>query len=165
MIRRVALLIMLSASVAGCGSGASEESAQDTPQAAAWDPCTGIPDELVRESGFDPVTKRDDVAENGCGWSSGDAALRVYVTANTSMRKLRDDASNHAFTDVTVADRAGVQYRTGAAEAVNNCIVAFDTADHGIVSLRLDQRADPPGDPACGQLDHTAAVLVDTLPT
>ncbi|GAA5049608.1 hypothetical protein GCM10023318_18690 [Nocardia callitridis] len=167
---RLAAAALAVAALAGCS-----ESTRDTapavaqPPAPSWDPCVGIPDDLVRTAGLDPATKRKDIAaapEPGwasCGWSNKDAALRVYFSESATAQQIREAQANHDFADVTLGDRTALQYRqdTGA-----DCTLAFDTADGGQVRLRVDSRPLPADSPrsACELLRDTATPLVPVLP-
>lgn len=142
---------------AACGPG------EATDPAAVWDPC-GLPPGLLTEAGFPAETRRSDVAADpgwaGCGWSSGEAAVRVLFTTDTAPDEVGGPEETR--TEVTVADRAGQRLHADSAEAAATCTYLLPTEDGGLVRIRVDSV--PTGEGACGRAARIAAVLEPALP-
>lgn len=152
-------MLVAAAAVAGCGSGDS------TDPAAVWDPCD-LPAELITGAGFAAGSGRRDVAVEegwaGCGWSSADAALRVWFAAEGSPDEVGGREDTHA--DITIGDRAGRRLYSGASDTAATCTVALPTAEGGVIRIRVDSAPVGTGPGACAQAERTAGALAPALP-
>ncbi|MBF6338997.1 DUF3558 family protein [Nocardia abscessus] len=134
---------------------------------ASWDPCTRIPDDLLRAAGFEPASRRADVGAApgpgwaACGWSNQTAALRVLAADATPVPDDLSAAMERI--DVTVGDRAAVRSRPLATDTA--CLLVFTTADNSQVRMRLDTRAAAMDrSMACDLLYAAATALAPALP-
>ncbi|MEU7628523.1 DUF3558 domain-containing protein [Nocardia sp. NPDC049220] len=173
MVRRITLVLLgflLALSVAGCGDTTSGSPATDTAAVKAlFDPCTGIPDDAVREAGADPVTKEPGIAgvhQSGweiCGWKGPTYFITVYSTGRT-VSEFERKPGNVEFKDVTVAGRQGRQFRVEGASKYLGCDVLF-AASQGVLQLAVTNRPgqDSLEDP-CTVLYRVGEPIVPLLP-
>lgn len=130
-----------------------------------WDPC-GLPADLLAEAGFPAGSQRRDVAAEpgwaGCGWSSGEAVVRVLFTTAGSAETV--GGAEAARTEITVADRTGVRVQPGPADPVATCTVALPTEDGGLVRIRLDSARPGTGEEICGRTERVTRALAPALP-
>ncbi|MGW5312125.1 DUF3558 family protein [Nocardia thailandica] len=156
---------------AGC-DGSGEPAAKGTTSAAGpalWNPCTEIPDASLTAAGVDPKTEEKGVAgvaQPGweiCGWDGPKYSLTVYATAK-SVAEFEAKPGNVDFRDVTIAGRAGREFRVEGASKKFDCDVVFPT-EHGVVQLQVLGRAslDVPIEP-CPVLATVGDALVPTFP-
>ncbi|MEU1981611.1 hypothetical protein [Nocardia sp. NPDC019395] len=142
---------------AACGSG------EATDPAAVWDPCT-LPVGLLADAGFPPESRRHDIAAEpgwaGCGWSSGEAAVRVLFTTDGSPDAVGDAEDTR--TEVTVANRTGQRLHTGPTDTAATCTVALPTENGGLVRVRVD--SGPSAGGACARVERVTTVLAPALP-
>lgn len=165
MIRLAAVLITAGVVVTVCGCAEPVSPEPEPP--ASWDPCT-LSDALLEQAGFAAVSRRKDVAVNtgwaGCGWRSGDAAVRVLFADGVPLAQLRAGDEVRDPADITVAGRSGLRFRTGDDVPDDTCSVALPTGTEGMVRIRIDRAPGAPGEPACARAERTAAVLAPALP-
>ncbi|MGW5315696.1 DUF3558 domain-containing protein [Nocardia thailandica] len=156
---------------AGC-DGSGEPAAKGTTSAAGpalWNPCTEIPDASLTAAGVDPKTEEKGVggvAQPGweiCGWTGPDYSLTVYST-NKGVDQFETKPGNVEFRDVTIAGRAGREFRVEGASKKLDCDTVFPAAQ-GVVQLQVlgSPLIKNPGDP-CQTLATVGAVLVPTFP-
>ncbi|MFI2478226.1 DUF3558 domain-containing protein [Nocardia xishanensis] len=176
MARRVMLALCAAAvlvpAVAGC-EGATEgtpATSTSAAQVALWNPCTEVPDGLLRQLSVDPATEESGVAgvpQSGweiCKWSGQKYFLTVYSTERT-LREVRDKPGNVELSDVQIGTRGGTEYRVEGASKDRNCDIVF-SAQQGAVSLRIGNRLSDanPQDP-CVLAQQAAEVLVPIFPS
>lgn len=117
---------------AALGAGACDP-AEVTDPAAVWDPCD-LPADLIAEAGFPAGSQRRDVATEpgwaGCGWSSGEAVVRVLFTTAGAPADVGGAGAIRA--EITVAGRAGQRVQSGAADTAAACTVVLPTEDGGL---------------------------------
>lgn len=146
---RVRARLLLAAAVVavgitGCGlpmAGQPTASSQRVGTAAeaqgalAFDPCADLPDAVVRQAGFNPVTRERQPAsgENivACRFSSSDTAL-VIATSDTPFELFRDRYTG-MYEGLDVGKRPAVIVRTAGAN--DPCRLAMKTAT-GVVLLQ-----------------------------
>ncbi|MGV9582053.1 DUF3558 domain-containing protein [Nocardia farcinica] len=173
-MRRVLVIVAAAAVVpvlGACGGTTSGTATTSTssPQAAIWNPCTQIPDDLLRQLGVDPATEEIGVAgqrQSGweiCGWKGATHYLTVFSTGRT-VQEIREKPGNVDFTEVSVGGRAGVRYRVEGASKKLTCDIAFAAAQ-GSISVMISNNpvADSPEDP-CQIAQRSAAQLVPLFP-
>ncbi|MGW4742422.1 DUF3558 domain-containing protein [Nocardia xishanensis] len=175
MARRVMLAlcaaVVLVPAVAGC-EGATEgtpTTSTSAAQVALWNPCTEVPDGLLRQIGVDPATEESGVGgvhQSGweiCGWKGARFYLTVFSTKRT-VQEVRDKPGNVEFQDVDVAGRRGVQYRVEGASKKLTCDVVFE-AQQGALSVLISNNPvdDRPEDP-CAVAKRAAAALTPIFP-
>ncbi|MBF6348115.1 MULTISPECIES: DUF3558 family protein [Nocardia] len=149
---------------AALGTGACGP-ADVTDPAAVWDPCD-LPADLIAEAGFPAGSQRRDVAAEpgwaGCGWSSGEAVVRVLFTTAGSPADVGGAGATH--TEITVADRAGQRVQPAAADPAVTCTVVLPTEDGGLIRVRLDSAGPGTGGEVCGRAERVTSVLEPALP-
>ncbi|MEV0080418.1 DUF3558 domain-containing protein [Nocardia neocaledoniensis] len=162
---------MAVAGLAGCESGqTTSQGATTTAAPALWNPCTEIPDEVLRAAGVDPGTEESGVAgvpQSGweiCGWSGPQYSLTVYTTAKT-VEYFEQRPGNINFANVTIAGRAGRQFKVQGDSRNLICDVVFSTGQ-GVVQLGVVNSAiiDGPLPDPCENLQTAGAVMVPTFP-
>ncbi|WP_435593449.1 DUF3558 domain-containing protein [Nocardia sp. bgisy118] len=175
MARRVMLALcaaVLVPGVAACGGSTEGAATTSTSaaQAALWNPCTEVPDDLLRQLSVDPGTEESGVAgvpQSGweiCKWSGQKYFLTVYSTGRT-LQEVRDKPGNIELSDVRIGTRSGTEYRVEGASKDRNCDIVF-SAQQGAVSLRIGNRLSDanPQDP-CGLARQAAEVLAPIFPS
>ncbi|MFI5719396.1 DUF3558 family protein [Nocardia sp. NPDC051750] len=152
------LVVAASLGAGACGSG------EATDPAAVWDPCT-LPARLLGDAGFPAGSARRDVATEtgwaGCGWSSGEAAVRVLFTTEGSPGEV--GGPEDIRTEVTLGNRTGQRLHTGPADTATTCTVVLPTEDGGLIRVRVDSVPAEGG--ACARAERAATVLEPALPT
>lgn len=141
--------------------------------AALWDPCSEIPESTLTGLGLDVTSERSGILgadEPGwkiCRWEDdafpSNYSVGAYSTIHT-IDELRTKPENIEFKDVTLAGRAGVQFRISHYDADEDCSVAFPTAS-GFAQLDLLNagtagRSVPP----CERLQPIAEAIVPLFP-
>ncbi|MGW6725109.1 DUF3558 domain-containing protein [Nocardia sp. NPDC055029] len=159
------------AGLAGCAAGeTSPEVTTAAAKPALWNPCTEIADDVLRAAGVDPGTEETGaggVPQSGweiCGWRGPDYSLTVYTTDKT-VAYFEQRPGNINFSDVTIANRSGRQFKVQGDSRNLMCDVVFPT-DQGVVQLAVGNSAiadGPLADP-CEHLQLAGAVLVPTFP-
>jgi hypothetical protein len=161
----------LAVSLAACGDdGHNTGPAAATPRPAAelWNPCT-LPPDVVRAAGVDPATAETGIGgveQSGwkiCSWDGAAYTLTVYSTGRT-VAEFERKPGNVDFRDITIAGRAGRQFRVQGGATDLKCDVVFPAA-HGVVQVALLNNAilDHPEDP-CVLLPRAADAIVPALP-
>ncbi|WP_278261860.1 DUF3558 domain-containing protein [Nocardia sp. AG03] len=156
--------------VAGCDSGEpSSQGATTTAAPVLWDPCSEISDAVLTEAGVDPSTEESGVgghAQSGwkiCAWDAPDYSLTVYTT-NKTVGEFEQKPGNVEFQDVTIAGRAGRQFKVQGASKDLGCDVVFP-AEQGVVQLEiLNSPLESGLDDPCVYLERVGQVLVPILP-
>ncbi len=166
---------VLVAAVIAPGLMACESSTSGSPTSVSaapvqlFDPCTGIPDDVLVASGVKPSTKETGIAgveQSGweiCAWNGSTYSLTIYSTGRT-VAEFESKGSNVDFKDVTVAGRPGRQFRVAGTSKDLGCDVVF-SATQGIFQLSvlnyadLGNREDP-----CVVLERAGAAIVPVLP-
>ncbi|WP_194818048.1 DUF3558 family protein [Nocardia sp. XZ_19_385] len=134
--------------------------------AELWDPCVGIPENILHDAGFDPETK-DNQAESakgkgdkGCRWRGGHGELNAF-SHTLPLRQLADTAGFLSGSEpVTIDDRAATETRDPAR---NTCGVGFDTTE-GTVFLEVTNHSPLTVDDSCAQVAELARRLHVHLP-
>ncbi|MEU6563153.1 DUF3558 domain-containing protein [Nocardia nova] len=166
----MAVAIGAAVAAAGCSTDTNgTPTATADPAAALWDPCTSIPDEALRASNVDPANKQSGISgveQSGwkiCKWRGPQYAISIYSTAKGTDEVVHK-AGNVDIADVTVAGRAGQQYRAEGASKNLDCDVAFPVAQ-GTVELEVLGRAslDNPPDP-CKVIADIGPNIVPSFP-
>ncbi|MFC6012573.1 DUF3558 domain-containing protein [Nocardia lasii] len=164
--------------VMGCTrseSGSAQPVTTDLAAAAAglWDPCSQIPDSLLTSVGLDVASKRSGILgaeEPGwkiCRWDDvnfpSDFGIGVYSTVNT-VEEVRAKTTNIEFKDVTIAGRAGVQFRQSHFKPDEDCSIVFPTST-GFVQLdMLNGGSKARTVPPCERLQPIAEAIVPLFP-
>ncbi|WP_246010832.1 DUF3558 domain-containing protein [Nocardia mexicana] len=148
----------------------ADKTTTSAPAPALFNPCTSIPDDALRAAGVDPATKDSGIAgvhQSGfeiCGWRGQQYSITVYSSARTvADYESRSDYGD--FRDVTIAGRAGRQFRDKSGGASHlACDVVFPAAQGSIqIELLNKASADNPPEP-CAALNQAAGALVPHLP-
>ncbi|MBF6254991.1 DUF3558 domain-containing protein [Nocardia farcinica] len=173
-MRRVLVVVAAAAVVpvlGACGGTTSGTATTSTGavEVALWNPCTEIPEDLLRQLDVDPATEESGIAgveQSGweiCKWAGREYFLTVYSTRHT-VREIEQKPGNVEFAPVTVGSRTGQSYRVEGAGKTYNCDIVF-SARQGAVSLRIGNRAsgDNSTDP-CTTARAAADVLVPVFP-
>ncbi len=135
-----------------------------------FNPCTGIPDDVLRSAGVDPATEESGIAgvhQHGweiCGWIGKKYAITVYSTWRT-VAEFEKKPGNVDFRDVTVAGRKGRQFKVEGASKDLDCSVLFPASQGGVLQLQIGNRAslDDREDP-CTVLYRVGELIVPVLP-
>ncbi|WP_227984954.1 DUF3558 domain-containing protein [Nocardia spumae] len=176
MVARRLAIVLLAAVVpvlAACNSGDGNSSADPATSAATatlWDPCTQIPDDVLRRAGVDPSTKQSGIAgvhQSGweiCNWKGKQYTLAV-LSGNHSVQEVTGKEGNVDVQGVTIAGRAGQQFRVDGATKDLTCDVVFPSGQGAIEltvigSLALDNSGDP-----CHSLNSVGEQIVPVLPS
>nr|WP_280193621.1 DUF3558 domain-containing protein [Nocardia farcinica] len=173
-MRRVLVIVAAAAVVpvlGACGGTTSGTATTSTSAAevALWNPCTEIPDDLLRQAGVDPAVVESGVAgvhQSGweiCTWRGPTYSMAVY-SSTRSVQEIREKPGNTDFRDVQIGGRQGVEYRVAGASRDLDCDIVFP-ASQGMVSIRIGNSAlvDNPQDP-CRLVNKAAEILVPVLP-
>ncbi|MFE6920301.1 DUF3558 domain-containing protein [Nocardia sp. NPDC057663] len=159
------------AGLVGCDSGeTSSKGMTTTAKPVLWNPCTEISDDALRAAGVDPASEEigaGGVPQSGweiCGWDGPDYSLTVYTTSKT-IGYFEEKPGNIDFTDVTIADRQGRQFRVQGDTRNLWCDVVFPS-NQGVVQLAVGNSpiADGPLEEPCEYLQRAGAVLVPAFP-
>ncbi|MEV6323949.1 DUF3558 domain-containing protein [Nocardia sp. NPDC051787] len=173
MGRRITLTLLgflLISSAVGCGATTDDSPLTTTTAAKAlFNPCTGIPDDALREAGVDPGTEETGIGgvhQSGweiCRWDGPKYFITVFSTGRT-VPEFERKPGNVDFQDVTVAGRQGRQFEVEGASKNLGCDVLF-AASQGVVQLRILNRAGMDGleDP-CKVLYRVGESIVPSLP-
>ncbi|MGQ4599964.1 DUF3558 family protein [Nocardia sp. R6R-6] len=174
-ITLVPLAVALALGLAACGGDASSGSPAATStqakgatgtQAQLFDPCTGIPENALTTAGLDPATKQvgvGGVEQPGweiCGWKGADYTLGVFSTS-ASAAEFERKPGNVDFQDITIAGRAGRQFRVEGAAKDQMCDVLF-AAGQGLLQLTLVNKN--AGQSPCERLAQVGEAIVPALP-
>lgn len=159
-------LVACGSSTSGSPSASSETSAA---QVKLFDPCTQIPEDVLKSAGVDPATKDSGVAgvhQSGweiCGWRGPKYYITVYSTARP-VSDFETKPGNVEFRDVTIGGRQGRQFRVEGGSKDLLCDVVFP-AKQGVLQIELSNRAalDNPENP-CVLLSRFGAEIVPALP-
>ncbi|MEV6279051.1 DUF3558 domain-containing protein [Nocardia sp. NPDC051832] len=167
-------LLALTAAVAATGCSISEAQigrahfAQHKSLAVAelWDPCVGIPENILHDAGFDPASK-DNQAESakgkgdkGCRWRGRHGELNAF-SHTSPLRQLAETADFLADAEpVTIDERAATQIRD---RVHNSCGVGFDTAE-GTVFLQVTSHSPQAVADSCAEVAELARTLHVHLP-
>lgn len=135
-----------------------------------FNPCTGIPDDVLRSAGVDPATEESGIAgvhQHGweiCSWNAKKYSITVYSTWRT-VAEFEKKPGNVDFQDVTVAGRQGRQFRVAGASKHLDCDVVFPTSQGGVLQLQIlgNVSEDNPEDP-CAVLYRAGESIVPVLP-
>ncbi|MBF6228203.1 DUF3558 domain-containing protein [Nocardia abscessus] len=164
----------LATGVVGCGdttSGSPTTGSSTTAAQALFNPCTGIPDEALREAGLDPATEDPGVAgvhQSGweiCGWDAPKYLVTVFSTGRT-VSEFESKPGNVEFKDVAVAGRPGRQFKVEGATKDLGCDILFP-ASQGVIQLRILNKAAALGnraDDSCSVLYRVGESLVPVFP-
>ncbi|MFI2478492.1 DUF3558 domain-containing protein [Nocardia xishanensis] len=175
MARRIVggvLAAAVVAVVAACGgtTEGSPSTSSSAAEAPLFNPCTGIPDDVLRSARVDPATEESGIAgvhQHGweiCSWDSKEFMLTVFSTRRT-VEEFEKKPENIEFEDVTVAGRAGRQFKVEGTSKDLGCDVLFPVSPRGVVQLRIlnrisrDNREDP-----CAVLYRVGESLVPVFP-
>ncbi|MFD8102592.1 DUF3558 domain-containing protein [Nocardia fluminea] len=159
------------AGLVGCDSGEpTSKGATTTAKPVLWNPCTEISDAALTEAGVDPATEEKGVAgvpQSGweiCGWGGPDYSITVYTT-DKPVSYFEQKPGNVNFTDVTIADRQGSQFRVQGDARNLWCDVVFPS-EQGVVQLAVGNSAiaNGPLEDPCVYLQRAGAVLVPMFP-
>ncbi|CAM3619081.1 DUF3558 domain-containing protein [Smaragdicoccus niigatensis] len=100
-------------------------------QAHVWDPCTGLPDQALRQAGAVPMTKNETgqpVGWHVCRWETTNGRYWLVVSSSgDGMSTIRRDATYSDFQTANVGDRVGETYLL-ANDRRAGCTVGIDTA-------------------------------------
>ncbi|GEM33408.1 hypothetical protein NN3_44150 [Nocardia neocaledoniensis NBRC 108232] len=158
------------AGLAGCESEqTSSQGSTTTAAPALWNPCTEIPDDVLRSAGVDPGTEEKGVGghdQSGweiCAWDAPEYALTVYTT-NKTVEQFEQKPGNTEFRNVTIAGRAGREFKVEGASKDLGCDVVFP-AQQGVVQLEiLNSPLETGLEDPCVFLQRVGEVLVPILP-
>ncbi|MGY0500946.1 DUF3558 family protein [Nocardia sp. FBN12] len=146
------------AALVGCSS--------DEPAEAKvlFEPCTGVTAGALQKAGVDPATKVAAGAPAAgwqtCEWTGATVHLKVFSISRT-LEEFEKESGTTAFTDETVARRAG--RRLAAAAAPNSCDVLF-SADQGVIRMVVVKNPTEPATDPCVTLRHMGESIVPTFP-
>ncbi|AXK87365.1 Protein of unknown function [Nocardia farcinica] len=173
-MRRVLVIVAAAAVVpvlGACGGTTSGTATTSTSavEVALWNPCTEIPDDLLRRVGVDPAKEESGIAgvhQSGweiCTWEGRQYFLTVYSSRRT-VQEIREKPGNVGFRDVSIGGRPGLEYRVEGASMNLECDIIFD-AEQGMVSLQVGNRAsaDNHEDP-CMLVNNIAETMVPAFP-
>ncbi|MEV6323103.1 DUF3558 domain-containing protein [Nocardia sp. NPDC051787] len=146
----------------------NKTTAASPARAALYNPCT-IPDDAIRAAGVDPASQESGIGgvpQSGweiCAWKGDQYAITVYSSAR-SIDDYRGKPGNVEFQNVTIARRAGEQFRVAGGSKDLKCDVVFTTAQ-GSVQIALVNLPGVDGLPdPCKSLPAVAAQLIPHLP-
>lgn len=155
--------------IAGCDSSTGGEATPSKEPVELFVPCEGISDDLVRQAGGDPATEESGIAgvhQTGmeiCMWTAPWYFIGVF-SWDLSFDKLRSDSRYAEFTDATVGDRNGLQFREVSDSRRERCDVAVSAAQ-GSISVNIDKMESVPNpeDP-CVTATRVASLFAPQLP-
>ncbi|MFF3226207.1 DUF3558 domain-containing protein [Nocardia suismassiliense] len=184
-LRGIGLVVGVGLVLAGCekstdgvptSSGQSSVSSTAKPSgskdadAAIWDPCTALPDDVLRADGLNPETKNKDVAGvdptgwKVCGWRSSARWYDLSVMSSiVTLQQFQQRSDFEGFTQLTVADRPAVRYTNVGDDKRLDCGVAVDVPQgtvHGSVLFAVTTRLSVGrlGEPCDEALRHAIAL-------
>ncbi|MGQ4614811.1 DUF3558 family protein [Nocardia sp. R7R-8] len=121
MSRRITLVLLgsLAASgVVGCGDTTSGLPTSSTAAAKVlFDPCTGVPDDVLRAAGVDPATAETGIGgvhQSGwaiCAWKGSRYSISIYSTSGPPA-EIADKPGNTGQRGPTIAGRTGTEFRS-----------------------------------------------------
>lgn len=177
----VALATTAALSATGCGSSSDAAASAETttavaspmvtadPSAGLWDPCTGIPADVLRANGVNPVQPKygRGVPIRGwkrCGWLGDWFSLSVLSTHHT-VDELKSSGSYAGLEPVTVGDRSGITQHQSATDYAHECVVSLP-AEQGMVEVMVAQSGPPDGTPRdlCAKAEELTTALLPYLP-
>ncbi|WP_431968082.1 DUF3558 domain-containing protein [Nocardia sp. bgisy134] len=174
MARRVMLALcaaVLVPGVAACGGSTEGAATTSTSaaQAALWNPCTEVPDDLLRQIGVDPATEEKGLAgvdQSGweiCTWAAPKYYLTIFSSDRTE-QEIRNKPGNVDFEEIQIAGRGGLRYRVEGAGKALDCDTAF-SAQQGSISVKVGNKPSQNGhvDP-CALSARAAEYLVSEFP-
>jgi predicted small secreted protein len=160
MKKAVGLLVCAAGLVAGCGTvDGQAEPVGSAIKESPFEPCDDIPDDVIRELGFDPATEDRDImgvkqpGRNICFWN-GSAG---YLSVESNLHGLDTIQRNPSFLDVRDVDisgQSGLAFSHEGYREGRNCYAATET-EAGL--LMVSVTVDHVGGDAC-QAAHSAAV-------
>jgi len=137
-------LLAVTSCDANTGGSTTPETTTDEAGAteALWDPCTQISDDVLQQVGVDPTTRNNKISgvEYVEGWklcSWHDKAVRwdyrlgVWATTHTT-EESKEDENNIGFTDISIADRTGVQFKRADDAHDEQCFLSFPSGNQSI---------------------------------
>ena len=166
---------VLVAAVIAPGVMACESSTSGSPTSVSaapvqlFDPCTQIPDDVLRSAGVDPATEESGIAgvhQSGweiCTWKGSKYTLSVLST-DKKVDEFERKPGNVGFQDVTITGRQGRQFRVQGGSYDLMCDMVFP-ASQGVIELTLINSPilDNPS-PPCGLLSQVGQAVVPVLP-
>ncbi|MET7772819.1 DUF3558 domain-containing protein [Nocardia sp. NPDC005366] len=174
MAYRWKLLLVTAAMAPGltsCGISTSENPTTTTSAAPAtlFDPCTGIPDDVLKTAGVDPSRKESGIAgvrQSGweiCSWRGPKYTIGVFSTGRT-VSEFENKAGNVEFEDVVVAGRKGRQFRVEGGSYDLMCDILLPVMQ-GVVQIKLSNNPilDNPA-PPCLLVRQASESIVPVLP-
>lgn len=159
----------------GCGTetgGKAGPSPATDTSAALWDPCTQIPDSVLRTVGVVAATEEPGISgvqQPGwkvCSWhdrqSGWHYSLGVWSTTNT-VEDFRKKSENTNFSDISVAGRNGVTYHRADDTDGEDCDLLFPAAQ-GAVLITVFNTVAGAGVAPCDRANAAANALVPLFP-
>ncbi|WP_084501805.1 DUF3558 domain-containing protein [Nocardia xishanensis] len=175
MARRIVgsvLAAVVVAVVAACGgtTEGSPSTSSSAAEAPLFNPCTGIPDDVLRSAGVDPATEESGIAgvhQHGweiCSWTGKKYAITVYSTWRT-VAEFEKKSGNVDFRDVTVAGRKGRQFKVEGFSKDLDCSVLFPSSRGGVLQLQIQGRiSDDDREDPCTVLYRVGESIVPVFP-
>lgn len=171
MSRRIVgmVLMAVAASVATACGGTTDGTPTTATPAALWNPCTQIPDQVLRDAGVDPATEESGIGgvhQSGweiCSWNAPEFSLAVFSTGRV-VAEFEQKSGNVEFRDITISGRQGRQFKVEGASKHLMCDAVFPAAQ-GVVQLNilnhpaLDDLEDP-----CAVLSRVGETVVPLFP-
>ncbi|OCF89120.1 hypothetical protein AW168_15820 [Nocardia brasiliensis] len=159
---------MVATSLIACGANNNE---MPRSPVTLWNPCTEISDDVLQSVGLRPATEDSGITrplhsrQEICRWDAPRYAytVTVYSTAET-VTETELEPTLVEFQDVTLAERAGRQFRIAGDSKPFGCNVVF-AAEQGGFQIRvfidpsLVERENP-----CQRLDLVSRSIVPILP-
>ncbi len=154
--------------VAGCGTVSGQaEPENPTVSDPVFDPCDGIPDDVIRSIGLDPASKERDIGGvhqpgwNICGWENAEHFLSVYAM-NYSMDDVRRNPEYLDFEPLDLDGRSAVRYSNRDIPVDERCYVAMPS-EAGVVMVTVTMRTSKTADP-CEVVADSSKRLLPYLP-
>lgn len=138
-----------------------------TAELGIWNPCT-IPDENLTRAGLDPTTEipatqqRPDILL--CNWRTDPAVWRhiVEITSTTiPLDTYKRFRTTGAYTNITIDNRTGIQYRPGNTTTQRRCDATLATS-WGTITISTTTSGTP--DDPCQSNTATATTLAPRIP-
>ncbi|MBF6582895.1 DUF3558 domain-containing protein [Nocardia farcinica] len=138
--------------VVGCGAtvDGAATTAGDSSGNVTFNPCTDLPDDVLRSTGVDPSTKRvtTDAAGSSswriCNWEAIDLPYYLSVASTShTQEESRNNPKLTGFRDITIGPRQALIYQDKVDSRGNICYVSLPAAQ-GMFEVAASWRASQP---------------------
>lgn len=174
------VLLGLVMGLAACGNstdiaGASSQttsaslSATADPSAGLWDPCSGLPADVLTAHGVNPVPPKIGQGVPIRGWKRclwmGDWYSLGMLSTHHTVDELKSSGSYSEIQPVTIGDRTGITQHQSGTDYSRECVVSLP-AQQGMVEVMVSLSGSPDGTPRdlCAKAEKLTVAFLPYLP-